>query len=225
MSQNDWWKSKSVKDLLREVLKRPHAERKKFLLAAALLPIIEGRSDKTMQRVALLEQAAEDQEVDSESPTSLDELFPPADPEALYQQFIEHVNRGIPDSGHEAVSDLLDSASGYRFIPDDPFDFLLRPGEHEKAEEAKRVIADVFGYTVGRGRGVRPPTVAPKWLTSDVQAVAVGIDETGDFDGLPILADALQEAGCDNEDLLTHLRSGGVHVRGCWALDLVLGRC
>jgi hypothetical protein len=41
---------------------------------------------------------------------------------------------------------------------------------------------------------------------------------------MPILADALQDAGCDDADVLNHCRGGGVHVRGCWLVDLVLGR-
>ena len=44
------------------------------------------------------------------------------------------------------------------------------------------------------------------------------------FDRLTILADALEEAGCDAAELLTHLRWPGPHARGCWALDLVLGK-
>jgi hypothetical protein len=50
------------------------------------------------------------------------------------------------------------------------------------------------------------------------------IDEQGAFDRLPILADALEDAGCGSPELLAHLRSPGPHVRGCWALDLVLGK-
>lgn len=44
------------------------------------------------------------------------------------------------------------------------------------------------------------------------------------FAQLPILADLLQDAGCESEDVLKHLRSGGEHVRGCWALDIGLGK-
>jgi hypothetical protein len=47
---------------------------------------------------------------------------------------------------------------------------------------------------------------------------------TLDPDRLAVLADALEEAGCTNTDLLGHLRGPGPHVRGCWALDLILGR-
>jgi hypothetical protein len=41
---------------------------------------------------------------------------------------------------------------------------------------------------------------------------------------MPILADALEEAGCDNVDILAHCRGGGEHVRGCWVVDLLLGK-
>jgi hypothetical protein len=64
----------------------------------------------------------------------------------------------------------------------------------------------------------------PAWRTSTVVALARGIDEEKAFDRLPILADALQDAGCDNDDLLEHCRGRGVHVRGCWVVDLVLGK-
>ena len=49
--------------------------------------------------------------------------------------------------------------------------------------------------------------------------------ESRDFAAMPILADALQDAGCDNPDLLAHCRDPQqVHVRGCWVVDLVLGK-
>jgi len=49
--------------------------------------------------------------------------------------------------------------------------------------------------------------------------------ESRDFSAMPILADALQDAGCDNDDILTLCRDAkGVHVRGCWVVDLVLGK-
>ena len=61
-------------------------------------------------------------------------------------------------------------------------------------------------------------------ITPTVQALADAIYAGRAFDRLPVLADALEEAGCDNPDLLAHLRGPGPHVRGCWALDLLLGR-
>lgn len=65
----------------------------------------------------------------------------------------------------------------------------------------------------------------PAWRTSDVMSLATGIERSQDYGAMPILADALQDAGCDSDDLLNHLRdTSATHVRGCWALDLVLGK-
>lgn len=69
-----------------------------------------------------------------------------------------------------------------------------------------------------------PDRLAPEWLTADVVALAHGIYTDQDFDRLPILADALQDAGCDDESVLWHCRRPGGHVRGCWVIDLATGR-
>ena len=60
--------------------------------------------------------------------------------------------------------------------------------------------------------------------TPDVQGLARAIYDDRAFDRLPILADALLDAGCDDDDILTHCRSARPHVRGCWVVDLVLGK-
>jgi hypothetical protein len=54
--------------------------------------------------------------------------------------------------------------------------------------------------------------------------VARGMYESRDFAPMPVLADALEDAGCDAAELLGHLRGPGPHVRGCWAVDLILGK-
>jgi hypothetical protein len=67
------------------------------------------------------------------------------------------------------------------------------------------------------------PAIDPAWRTTDVVALARGIYEERAFDRMPIMADALQEAGCDNEDILAHCRdTNAPHARGCWVVDLVL---
>jgi len=80
------------------------------------------------------------------------------------------------------------------------------------------LIRDVFGNPF------RPVVVAPEWLTPDVLAIAAGIYSERAFDRMPILADALQDAGCDSSDILNHCRQPGEHVRGCWVVDLILGK-
>ncbi len=71
----------------------------------------------------------------------------------------------------------------------------------------------------------RELSVDPRWLhwsNGTVRHLARAIYEERRFDDLPVLGDALEEAGCDNQDLLAHCRSGQDHARGCWALDLFL---
>jgi len=70
----------------------------------------------------------------------------------------------------------------------------------------------------------RPITVDPAWQTETVVALANSIYTDRAFDRMPILADALEEAGCDHADVLAHCRGDGPHVRGCWVVDLVLGK-
>jgi hypothetical protein len=74
------------------------------------------------------------------------------------------------------------------------------------------------------GNPFRSPKVDPAWRTAAVRAIADRIYAEREFDGLPIMADALEEAGCDDADILFHCRSAGPHVRGCWVVDLVLGK-
>jgi hypothetical protein len=68
----------------------------------------------------------------------------------------------------------------------------------------------------------QPPVLNRRWLSGTVQALAQAMHESGDLTAMPILADALQKVGCDNVEVLGHCRSPGVHLRGCWVLDLVL---
>jgi len=70
----------------------------------------------------------------------------------------------------------------------------------------------------------RHTTLDPPWQTSTVVALARGIYEERAFDRMPILADALQDAGCENVDILEHCRGPGPHVLGCWVVDSILDK-
>jgi hypothetical protein len=74
------------------------------------------------------------------------------------------------------------------------------------------------------GNPFRPVAFDPKWRSETVVALAAAIYEERAFDRLPILADALEEAGCDHADVLSHCRGDGPHARGCWVVDGVLGK-
>ncbi|MBP3955935.1 hypothetical protein J8F10_11630 [Gemmata sp. G18] len=80
-------------------------------------------------------------------------------------------------------------------------------------------MRDIFGNPF------RPEIFSPSWRTSDSIALASQMYASRDFSAMPILADALQDAGCDRADILDHCRDTSLmHVRGCWVVDLVLGK-
>ena len=79
-----------------------------------------------------------------------------------------------------------------------------------------QTIREIFGNPF------RPVTYEPRWKTADVLGIARMIYKERAFDRMLILADALMEAGCDNEEILAHCRSKGEHVRGCWVVELIL---
>jgi hypothetical protein len=88
----------------------------------------------------------------------------------------------------------------------------------------RAMLDDVFGNLFRR------VALDPHWLTSTVVDLARSIYQHdprqagGYMSGLPILADALMDAGCDDEQILGHCLGPGPHVRGCWILDLLLGK-
>jgi hypothetical protein len=67
-------------------------------------------------------------------------------------------------------------------------------------------------------------TCCPEWRTDTAVTLARQMYEAREFGAMPILADALQDAGCAREEVLDHCRGPGPHVRGCWVIDLVLGK-
>ena len=80
------------------------------------------------------------------------------------------------------------------------------------------LLRDVFGNPF------RSVTFSPSWCTPTVVARASQMYGSQDVGAMPILADALQDAGCDSADVLDHCRGPGPHVRGCWVVDLVMGK-
>jgi len=68
----------------------------------------------------------------------------------------------------------------------------------------------------------RPVNFLPEWLDRNVTGIARGMYASRDFSPMPLLADALQDAGCSNEHVVNHCRSPGPHIRGCWVIEGLL---
>jgi hypothetical protein len=114
------------------------------------------------------------------------------------------------------------------FAPEQGLPALLRPRQLVRDEQMRKARAvqcelarEVFGHPF------RPARIEPTWLALEggaVASLARAIYHGGDFGEMPVLADALEEAGCADAVILGHCRSATGHVRGCWLLDGLLGK-
>jgi hypothetical protein len=119
----------------------------------------------------------------------------------------------IDKDGHLGLDDVVDNCYGLGRLSTG-----WRNGGRIEFLRQCRDIRDIFGDPF------RTLRLAPAWLTSEVVTIACTMYDARDFDRLPELADALQRGGCDDAALLAHCHATRTHVRGCWALDAVLGK-
>ena len=98
----------------------------------------------------------------------------------------------------------------------------VTPAQPAERAEERAAQADLFRDIFGNP--FRSVEIQLEWLTDTVVALARGIYADCAFDRMPILADALQDAGCDDDEILSHCRDPREHVRGCWVVDLLLGK-
>jgi hypothetical protein len=125
-------------------------------------------------------------------------------------------NRCRSSAGHAADGDLLRAHDSLAEVVD-----ILIDQDWDNTRRLKRMAEacrDVFGNPF------RPVRFSPEWRTETAVGLAWQMYRSRKFSAMPILADALQDAGCDSADILDHCRSPGPHVRGCWVVDLVLGK-
>lgn len=93
-------------------------------------------------------------------------------------------------------------------------------GVRAAASEWPDLVREIFGNPF------RPAAIEPSWMSegSEVRRLAGAIYNTRGFLDLPILADALEEAGCRDDAILAHCRHRGPHFRGCWVVDALLAK-
>jgi hypothetical protein len=144
------------------------------------------------------------------------------------RRVIQAWRKGLPSRTPRRVSLALDavyfSADRKGAGPGSVFNFArvarhgVRPAPAVTEQQMQvALVRDVFGNPF------RPIDFLSEWRTSTVVALARQTYDSRDFSAMPILADALQDAGCDNNAVLGHCRGEGPHLRGCWVVDACLG--
>jgi hypothetical protein len=108
----------------------------------------------------------------------------------------------------------------------DPYDYAVHGGiwfgpARKRPTLAVAILRDLFGNPF---RPVALDAACLAWNDGTIPKLAQAIYDERAFDRLAILADALEDAGCTDTDILGHLRSPGPHVRGCWPVDALLGK-
>ncbi len=128
------------------------------------------------------------------------------------------------DGAWEAV-DWLTILERWR---DDPDSYIAIPAD-AVLKRSVLLLRDIFGNPFRPSPSL--PAAILVWNDGTIRRLAEDIYEERQMPGgtldtarLAVLADALLDAGCDNEDLIQHCREAGSHVRGCWPLDLILGK-
>jgi hypothetical protein len=165
--------------------------------------------ERTRAAIELAEHYAEEEVPDSESIA------------------IQHAIRVIDALFHpeETVSDIVTAA--HFALGADPSVLLIAADaawrvtsfNPDERQFQNAVLRDILGNPF------RPVHFSPNWRTDTAELLARQIYESRDFSVMPILADALQDAGCDNDDILNHCRNPDqFHGRGCWVVDLVIGK-
>jgi hypothetical protein len=148
-------------------------------------------------------------------------------PGVLLPQAVLHASwvDGSPETpaSNDYLWDVMQSAqcvarAVHTFTGPAPFNLdEILPDVGESRQQAA-LLRDIIGNPF------QHVTIDPTWRTGTVTKLAQAIYDERAFDRMPILADALEEAGCTDATILDHCRQPGEHVRGCWLVDLLLGK-
>lgn len=130
-----------------------------------------------------------------------------------------------PDPSPTAVSRVVDGQPVLEEIPPNAARLLWNASFASHLLLESSLLRDIIGNPF------RPISINSAWQTPTVLSLAQAADDnrnlpSGTLDNarLAVLADALEDSNCDNADILNHCRHTGEHVRGCWALDAILGK-
>lgn len=205
--------------LLRYIRPRTRGRKKRLFACACCRSIWEAMSDDICRRAVEVAERLADGEVEDDERANASEAVAARSMALETNNHFEASAENRKYYASQAAVYALSYGNDVWHAPDLAIAALEGEADRAAYKAAQHdVLRDLFGNPF------RPVAIEPSWLTSDVRILAEGIYEDRAFDRMPILADALQDAGCDNTDILNHCRQPGEHVRGCWVVDLLLGK-
>jgi hypothetical protein len=208
------WLSCSDPSAMLEFVGKANDRKVRLFASACCYRLWDWLSDECRQMLKVFERHADDPQQPDVGDIEFRAAFQKAGvaaPEAL---------KGAFDAGLIALCEYWD---------------VVATAEEEENEEENRTTPDLLTELETQvhlvhdifGNPFCPACINPTWLAwndGTVVKLAHSINEDCAFDLLPILADALEDAGCHDADILGHCRGSCLHVRGCWVVDLLLGK-
>lgn len=221
MTEEEWLACDDPRPML-NFLQRKATERKLRLLGVGILKHWPGKKDQLTKLMKRVEQFADGTE------TTLRVEGDFVRPHGFCHAMMLHLmGPSLAKAMSEApggVHEMMQTALSLLFEPS-ASDHSHSLHRRHSLEEVLRIRA-YFAQMVREvfGNPFRTQLVDPRWLTSSVLDLASHIYQMRKFGPMPFLGDALADAGCDRDDMLAHLYGDGTHVRGCWVLDMLLGK-
>jgi hypothetical protein len=216
MTEAEWWACQEPMELMRALAHAPWPQRKARLVAVAYCRVLlTGLGRDSGSAPDVIARYADSGKTKAALKRVRKELraaryaLPHGEPEttrlwtAYWLMEVAGTENAVPMT-----------AGAIRVLPD--ASTLNLTSDERRA--AATIVRDIFGNQF------HPVHFDPRWRTADVLDLTRAIYDDLAFERLPLLADALMDAGCADEAILAHCRSSGPHVRGCWVVDLALGK-
>jgi hypothetical protein len=218
MTADEWLAIEDVSDLLRHIGTIKTGRKLRLFACACCRQIWRYIPDGTAQNaVEVSERYADGNATFRELQVAQRKARAVASELASDAQLLMKLSKYAAKDAAEAAAECAQKRVGVHLVAVKARDAINATPERPRDYVA--LLRDIFGNPF------RPATFDAAWRTDTAVSIARGMYESRDFGAMPILADALQDAGCDNEDVLNHCRDAKqVHVRGCWVVDLVLGK-
>jgi hypothetical protein len=205
---------------------RGRSERKRRLFACACCRRIWRLLDSNHRMAVEIAEKFADGLADEEERSAVAYLVDGADEEVEYEELESPRRLGEVASSWAVQSDQECTEEGV-LDPDTEDCAILAAQSAAKAVRAKKreaaaqcqLLRDIFGNPFRKGLEIKQA-----WRTDTVVALARQMYDACDFSAMPVLADALEDAGCDSDDILNHCRGSDAHVRGCWVVDALTER-
>jgi|SRR5579883_260072 len=219
MTETEWLACADPQRMIRFVSRLAWGERRRRLFTVACCRKLKVLPDDRLAgAIETAERFADGQANDSELSIAI----------GIAREAVEWEARHDMNSWQSHAAEVVAAATRFPTGDDIAIDEFVAwaQTEQEEVDEASAIWANQTLANLVRelvGNPFRPVAFAVEWRTDTVMLLAQQMYDSRDFGAMPILADALQDAGCHNADILNHCRdTHAEHVRGCWVVDCVL---